>query len=241
MWHRNIRCGNLPNKLDRHMLFNWQWAFLWPNFLLFYICWIKKMKCEFQRVKLTKWRCEGRSSGWQGSGDADLPRGQHESLLSASSEKYTEKNIRIKNCDKKKQIYAKLGQTNEPLSDASLQKKTNEKENVPLFGQPQNGSGLKHPKTERNHNIFAFDGKIYIHNAFVELHHIFDPFLFITLPNEPKRSRKMKWLIVGQHSNSYIESDSLSSLMHNIYLNRHTAAYNHINRRTRRATGSKKH
>lgn len=151
------------------------------------------------------------------------------------------KNIRIKNCDKKKQIYAKLGQTNEPLSDASLQKKTNEKENVPLFGQPQNGSGLKHPKTERNHNIFAFDGKIYIHNAFVELHHIFDPFLFITLPNEPKRSRKMKWSIVGQHSNSYIESDSLSSLMHNIYLNRHTAAYNHINRRTRRATGSKKH
>lgn len=31
---------------------------------------------------------EGLSSiGWQGSGDCDLPRGQHESLLSASSEK----------------------------------------------------------------------------------------------------------------------------------------------------------
>lgn len=120
----------------------------------------------FKKFKLTKWRFVGRSSRWQGSGDCDLPRGQQESLLSASSEKEAKK--KKTKSESLKQI---TRQTNEPL--CSKGKKRSEKKEA-LSSQPQNGSGLRSVSRwmKKKTIIFEFDGKFIFTMCICELHNI---------------------------------------------------------------------
>lgn len=96
--------------------------FLWRR--LFHSFFPLEIKINKKYFKLTKWRFEGRSSKC-GSGDCDLPRGQHESLLSASSGKGKQKNVVVKivqDCEKKR-INSEESYSNKQMTNSEMEEK----------------------------------------------------------------------------------------------------------------------